>query len=111
MLESYILPLINGRYIDRVDSKIDRRSYIFFPVSNAKLNKLFDSEKANNLIYFNEVDGQDKEQQSSIPAAISSSFDHYRPRHHYNCRNNNTNNSIAFTVVKLIQAIRSVLNI
>ena len=66
MLESYILPLINGRYIDRVDSKIDRRSYIFFPVSNAKLNKLFDSEKANNLIYFNEVDGQDKEQQSSI---------------------------------------------
>jgi hypothetical protein len=72
MLESYILPLINGRYIDRVDSKIDRRSYIFFPVSKAKPNKLFDSDKTNNLIYFNEVNGQVKEhQQPSIPASIA----------------------------------------
>jgi hypothetical protein len=72
MLESYILPLINDRYIDRLDSRIDRRSNIFFPVSNAKLRKLSDSDKTNNLLYFNEFECQDKEyQQPSIPITIA----------------------------------------
>jgi hypothetical protein len=49
MYENYILPLVNAGYIDRVDSKIDGRSYIFFPVSNSKQRKLFDSDQTNNL--------------------------------------------------------------
>jgi hypothetical protein len=80
MYENYIDPLINAGYIDRVNSKIDHRSHIYFPVLNAKQRKLFDSEKTNNLIYFNEVDGQNKEhQQPSIPAAIASSVDQISP--------------------------------
>jgi integrase len=31
MYENYIVPLINAGYIDRVDSKIDRKAYIFSP--------------------------------------------------------------------------------
>lgn len=49
MLENYIVPLINAGYIDKADSKIDRRSYIFFPVTNTKQRKLFDSDETNNL--------------------------------------------------------------
>ena len=49
MLENYIIPLINAGYIDKTDSKIDRRSYIFFPVTNTKQRKLFDSDETNNL--------------------------------------------------------------
>jgi hypothetical protein len=49
MLENYIVPLINAGYIDKADSKIDRRSYIFFPVSNSKQRKLFGSDETNNL--------------------------------------------------------------
>jgi hypothetical protein len=49
MYENYIVPLINTGYIDRVNSRIDHRSYIYFPVLNAKQRKLFDSEQTNNL--------------------------------------------------------------
>ena len=49
MYENYIVPLVNAGYIDRVDSKIDGRSYIFFPVSNSKQRKLFDAVQTNNL--------------------------------------------------------------
>ncbi len=49
MYENYIVPLINAGYIDRVNSKTDHRSYIYFPVLNAKQRKLFDSEQTNNL--------------------------------------------------------------
>jgi hypothetical protein len=47
--ENYILPLINADYIDRTDSKIDKRSYIFFPVLNVKQKKLFDIDVPNSL--------------------------------------------------------------
>jgi hypothetical protein len=38
-------------------------------------NKLFDSEKTNNLIYYNESGSQDKEQQPSTPSAITPAVD------------------------------------
>ena len=49
MNESYIAPLVNAGYIDKLNSKIDGRSHIYFPVLNAKQRKLFDSDKTNNL--------------------------------------------------------------
>jgi hypothetical protein len=49
MYENYIVPLINAGYIDRANSKIDHRSYIYFPELNAKQRKLFDSDQTNNL--------------------------------------------------------------
>jgi hypothetical protein len=49
-------------------------------MQHRSLKKLFDSEKTNNLTYFNEVDGQNKEyQQPSIPAAITSKVDQVSP--------------------------------
>jgi hypothetical protein len=48
ILESYIDPLVNAGYIDKIDSKKDKRSYIFYPVLNAKQKKLFDSSETNN---------------------------------------------------------------
>jgi hypothetical protein len=43
-------------------------------------NKLFDSEKTNNLIYSDEVDDQDKEHQlRSIPSTMISSIDQISP--------------------------------
>jgi hypothetical protein len=49
MYENYLVPLINAGYIDRVNSKIDHRSYIYFPVLNAKQRKLFGYDETNNL--------------------------------------------------------------
>jgi hypothetical protein len=49
MYENYIDPLINAGYVDCVNSKIDGRAHIYFPVLNSKQRKLFDSEKTNNL--------------------------------------------------------------
>jgi len=34
--ENYLVPLINAGYIDRVDNKKDKRSYLFYPVLNVK---------------------------------------------------------------------------
>jgi DNA-binding MarR family transcriptional regulator len=34
--ETYIDPLVNAGYIDKIENKQDKRSYIFFPVLNAK---------------------------------------------------------------------------
>jgi hypothetical protein len=48
LYEHYIIPLINAGYIDKSESKIDRRSYIFFPVLNTKQKKLFENEEPNN---------------------------------------------------------------
>ena len=49
MYENFIVPLINAGYIDRTNSKIDKRSYIFFPVLNVKQKKLFDLDVPNNF--------------------------------------------------------------
>jgi hypothetical protein len=34
--ENYIVPLINACYIDKIENKKDRRSYLFYPVLNVK---------------------------------------------------------------------------
>lgn len=47
--ENYIVPLINGGYIDKVENKKDKRSYLFYPVLNVKQKKLFDTTEPNNF--------------------------------------------------------------
>ena len=49
ILENYTEPLINAGYIDKVENKEDRRSYLFYPVLNIKQKKLFDTTQSNNL--------------------------------------------------------------
>lgn len=50
ILESYINPLINQGYIDKVESELDHRACIFYPLINTiKNKKLFDSGQANNI--------------------------------------------------------------
>jgi hypothetical protein len=47
--ENYIVPLVNAGYIDKIENKKDRRSYLFCPVLNVKQKKLFDVTDPNNL--------------------------------------------------------------
>jgi hypothetical protein len=50
ILESYINPLINQGYIDKVESELDHRASIYYPLINTiKNRKLFDSRQSNNL--------------------------------------------------------------
>jgi DNA-binding MarR family transcriptional regulator len=63
ILENYIDPLVNAGYIDKVENEKDRRSYLFYPVINAKQKKLFDVNKSNNL-----------SQQNTISIADSSTY-------------------------------------
>ena len=50
ILESYINPLINQGYIDKVESDLDHRASIYYPLINTiKNRKLFDSSQSNNL--------------------------------------------------------------
>jgi hypothetical protein len=70
--------------------------------------------KTNNLFYSgqSQVEIQTKEQEPSTSSAIVSASEEVSPLQQPNSKNkSNTRNSIAFTVVKLIQAIRSVLSI
>jgi hypothetical protein len=47
--ENYVLPLVNAGYIDKVENKKDKRSYLFYPVLNGKQKKLFDLTETNNF--------------------------------------------------------------
>jgi hypothetical protein len=47
--ENYLVPLINAGYIDKVENKKDKRSYLFYPVLNVKQKKLFDVTETNNF--------------------------------------------------------------
>ncbi|MGD1838997.1 MAG: hypothetical protein ACPKPY_13190, partial [Nitrososphaeraceae archaeon] len=50
LLESYLYPLLNQAYIDKINSQIDRRAKIYFPViTTRKYINLFENEKSNNL--------------------------------------------------------------
>jgi hypothetical protein len=49
LYENYIVPLVNAGYIDKVENKKDRRSYLFYPVLNVKQKKLFDVTESNNF--------------------------------------------------------------
>ena len=57
--ESYIVPLANAGYIDKMENKHDKRSYIFLPVLNTKQKKLFDLNKTNNFSHDKLISIQD----------------------------------------------------
>jgi hypothetical protein len=48
--ENYIVPLINAGYIDKIENRKDKRSYLFYPVLNTKQKKLFDLTQTNNFL-------------------------------------------------------------
>jgi hypothetical protein len=51
LLESYLYPLLNQGYIDKIDSIIDRRAKIYYPViTTKKYINLFENEQSNNLL-------------------------------------------------------------
>jgi hypothetical protein len=51
LLESYLYPLINQGYIDKIDSVIDRRAKIYSPITTTKKYiNLFENEKSNNIL-------------------------------------------------------------
>jgi hypothetical protein len=49
--ENYIVPLINAGYIDRMPSNLDKRSYVFYPVMNAKQKILLEVNNPNNFAH------------------------------------------------------------
>jgi hypothetical protein len=51
LLESRLYPLINHGYIDKIDSVIDKRAKIYFPiVITRKYINLFENEESNNIL-------------------------------------------------------------
>ena len=49
ILDTYLNPLYNSGYIDKAESKIDRRQNIYYPLVTAEKNKdLFEIEQMNN---------------------------------------------------------------
>jgi hypothetical protein len=56
ILESYINPLINQGYIDKVESELDHRASVYYPLINTVKNrKLFDSSQSNNISHENKI--------------------------------------------------------
>jgi hypothetical protein len=50
ILQNYITPLLNENYIDSIDSELDKRAHIYFPVlETAKYSKLFLWYERNNI--------------------------------------------------------------
>ena len=50
LLESYLYPLFNQEYIDKIESVIDKRAKIYYPIiKTKKYINLFENEKSNNL--------------------------------------------------------------
>lgn len=45
ILKSYLYPLLNLGYIDKIQSNIDKRAYIYFPIKEGYISSTFDSEK------------------------------------------------------------------
>ena len=51
LLESYLYPLLNQGYIDKIDSMIDRRAKIYYPIiTSKKYINLFENYKTNNIL-------------------------------------------------------------
>jgi hypothetical protein len=62
LLENYVYPLLNCNYISSVDSQIDHRAKIYYPVTqdNKKVNNnLFQTMKTNNLSQTHKLQLQD----------------------------------------------------
>ena len=51
LLESYLYPLLNQGYIDKIDSIIDKRAKIYYPIiTTKKYINLFENDKSNNIL-------------------------------------------------------------
>ncbi|HET9806302.1 MAG TPA: hypothetical protein VFP49_05300, partial [Nitrososphaeraceae archaeon] len=51
LLQSYIYPLLNQGYIDYIDSIIDKRAKIYYPIiTTKKYRNLFQKDERNNLL-------------------------------------------------------------
>ncbi|HJS65405.1 MAG TPA: hypothetical protein VJ767_11200 [Nitrososphaeraceae archaeon] len=51
ILDTYVYPLINSGYIDKIESTIDKRQNIYYPLINGEKNKnLFEIEQSNKYL-------------------------------------------------------------
>lgn len=50
LLRTYIYPLTNSGFIDSIDSELDKRSKIFYPINTEKNSNLFPNGRGNNLL-------------------------------------------------------------
>jgi hypothetical protein len=55
ILQTYINPLINENYLDSINSEIDKRAHIYFPVLEIRNTKLFLSPERNNSSLENKI--------------------------------------------------------
>jgi hypothetical protein len=49
LLETYVYSLLNQGYIDRINSELDHRAFIYYPVITSKYINLFDNRETNSL--------------------------------------------------------------
>jgi hypothetical protein len=72
MLQNYITPLLNENYVDSIDSELDKRAHIYFPVlESSKYSKLFLSDERNNILHQSRLSISDYTLYPDIPYIIS----------------------------------------
>jgi hypothetical protein len=81
---NFIKEEVSDEYLENVEnaSELQERSADNLKYTEIQCDlskKLFDSEKTNNLIYFKEADGQNKEYQPSISSPIVSQIEELSP--------------------------------
>ena len=59
LLQTFIYPLMNQGYIDSVQSELDHRAHIYFPVITGKYTKLLQRDKYNNLLQITKINVTD----------------------------------------------------
>ncbi len=50
ILENFVNPLINQSYIDKMQSELDKRANVYYPVTITKNRKLFEMNQSNNFL-------------------------------------------------------------
>ena len=72
MLQNYITPLLNENYVDSIDSELDKRAHIYFPVlESSKYSKLFLSCERNNILHQSRLSISDSTLYPDKPYIIS----------------------------------------
>jgi hypothetical protein len=72
MLQNYITPLLNENYVDSIDSELDKRAHIYFPVlESSKSSKLFLSDERNNILHQSRLSISDSTLYPDKPYIIS----------------------------------------
>ena len=59
LLQTFVYPLMNQGYIDSVESELDHRAHIYFPVTTGKYIKLLQNDKYNILLQPNKTHVRD----------------------------------------------------